>query len=329
MAVLVTGGAGYIGSHTVAELMAAGESIVIVDNLEKGHLRAIPNGCKFYKIDLHNAEELKNVFSENDIDTVIHFAAYSLVGESVLNPLKYYDNNVGCTRILLECMKEADVKRIVFSSTAATYGEPESCPILEKSPTIPANPYGETKLAIEKMLKWCEAAYGLKHISLRYFNAAGAHTSMDLGEDHNPETHLIPIILKSALEKGKPLFINGDDYPTPDGTCVRDYVHVCDLAQAHVKALYALRAGADSGVFNLGNGNGFSVSQVLDVAREVTGMPLPSKVGPRRAGDPATLVASGERAKTILGWAPQYQSLTDMVESAWKFMLKHPSGYES
>lgn len=326
MAILVTGGAGYIGSHAVAELLEKGEEVVIVDNLQQGHREAVLGG-KLYVGDLRDSEFLDTVFSENSIDAIIHFAANSLVGESMTNPGKYYHNNVYGTLCLLEKMNQYGVKNIVFSSTAATYGEPENIPILESDRTLPTNTYGETKLAMEKMMKWFDTAHGIKYVSLRYFNAAGAHAGGKIGEDHSPETHLIPIILQVALGQRAHISIYGDDYATEDGTCVRDYIHVSDLASAHVLAVEKLRGGAESNIYNLGNGTGFSVKQVIDIARKVTGHAIPAVIEPRRAGDPATLIASSERARNELGWKPSRDSLESIIESAWNWHQNNPSGY--
>ncbi|MCM3441784.1 UDP-glucose 4-epimerase GalE [Metabacillus halosaccharovorans] len=328
MAVLVCGGAGYIGSHAVSELLDRNEEVVVVDNLQKGHLPAVLEGAKFYNGDLRDEAFLKNVFQENDIEAVIHFAADSLVGESVEKPLQYYENNVYGTMCLLKVIQEFGVKKIVFSSTAATYGEAENIPIVETDPTVPTNPYGETKLAVEKMLKWSEQAYGLKYVVLRYFNVAGAHMKGKLGEDHDPETHLIPIILQVALGDREKIMIFGDDYNTEDGTCIRDYIHVTDLADAHILAIEKLRKDNTSATYNLGNGNGFSVKEVIETARKVTGHPIPAEVAPRRAGDPAVLIASSEKAINELGWKPKYADLHTMIESAWNWFQKNPKGYQ-
>jgi UDP-glucose 4-epimerase len=327
MAILVAGGAGYIGSHTAAELLALNEDVIILDNLQKGHKGAITGG-KFCQGDLRDDEFLDRVFRENDIEAVIHFAADSLVGESVTEPLKYYNNNVVSTLRLLTKMKECGVKKIVFSSTAATYGEPESIPIVETDKTVPTNPYGETKLTVEKALKWSDNAYGIKYVSLRYFNAAGAHISGKIGEDHTPESHLIPIILQAALGKREYIQIFGDDYETPDGSCIRDYIHVTDLAQAHILALGKLRNGGDSSVYNLGNGKGFSVKEVVNLARKVTGVNIKEVMGGRRAGDPAVLVASSEKIQKELNWKPKYNELSTIIETAWNWHKNHPNGYE-
>lgn len=326
MSILVCGGAGYIGSHTVAELLGRGEDVVVVDNLEKGHREAVL--CdKFYAGDLRDKELMDKVFSENKIDAVIDFAAYSLAGESVFYPLKYYENNVYGMMCLLDSMNKHGVKNIVFSSTAATYGEPESIPIKEDDRTYPINPYGETKYAIEKMLKWADVAYGIKFVALRYFNAAGAHVSGKIGEDHSPESHLIPIVLQAALGKRDKVNIFGDDYPTEDGTCIRDYIHVTDLADAHILAVDKLRNTKESAIYNLGNGKGFSVKEIIDVARSVTGIDIKAEVAPRRAGDPAVLVASSDKIIKELGWNPKYNSIEKIVSSAWKWHKNHPDGF--
>ncbi|WP_088188218.1 UDP-glucose 4-epimerase GalE [Desulfosporosinus sp. FKA] len=326
MSILVTGGAGYIGSHTVVEFLAKGEEVIVLDNLQKGHREAVMTG-KFYEGDIRDQQLLDRVFSENKVEAVIHFAADSLVGESVQDPLKYYDNNVITAQNLLAGMVKHGVKRIVFSSTAAAYGEPESIPIRETDRKEPTNPYGETKLAIEKMLKWCDQAYGVKFVALRYFNAAGAHLDGHIGEDHQPESHLIPIILQVALGQREQLAVFGDDYPTADGTCIRDYIHVSDLANAHWLALQKLRQTDESAIYNLGNGEGFSVKQVVEKAREVTGHPIPLKIAPRRAGDPAVLIASSKMAQKELEWKPQFNSLEQILQTAWKWHKNHPQGY--
>ncbi|WP_029098477.1 UDP-glucose 4-epimerase GalE [Brevibacillus thermoruber] len=326
MAILVTGGTGYIGSHTVAELLAHGEEVIVVDNLRTGHERAVLGGT-LYRGDIRDRQFLDEVFRAHEIEAVIHFAAKSLVGESVRDPLAYYDNNVIGTHTLVSAMVEHGVRKAVFSSTAAVYGEPERIPIREEDPTVPANPYGETKLAMEKMFRWCDQAYGLKSISLRYFNAAGAHPDAIIGEDHEPESHLIPLVLQVALGQREQIEMFGDDYPTEDGTCIRDYVHVMDLANAHRLALDYLRTYNQSDVFNLGNGTGFSVKQVIDTARKVTGHPIPAKVSPRRAGDPAVLVASADKAKRLLNWHPRCPELETIIESAWNWHRRHPRGY--
>lgn len=326
MAILVCGGAGYIGSHMVAELLENGEEVVILDNLEKGHTEALLGG-KLYVGDLRDRTILDKVFTENKIDAVIDFAAYSLVGESMSEPLKYFNNNVGGTISLLEAMKDYNVKYIVFSSTAATYGEPEVVPINEDSKTLPTNAYGESKLLVEKILRWCDHAYGIKYTTLRYFNAAGAHISGKIGEDHSPESHLIPIILDVALGNRDKIMMYGADYDTEDGTCVRDYIHVSDLASAHSLALKRLMNGGESRIYNLGNGTGFSVKEVVEIARKVTGHEIPAEVAPRRAGDPAVLIASSKKAVDELGWKPKYNTVETVIETAWNWHKNHPNGY--
>ncbi|WP_173915561.1 UDP-glucose 4-epimerase GalE [Halobacillus sp. Marseille-Q1614] len=328
MTVLVCGGAGFIGSHAVAQLLDKNESVVVLDNLQKGHKKAILEGAKYYNGDLRDKDFLNKVFTENKLDSVIHFAADSLVGESVEEPLKYYDNNVYGAVCLLTAMAEHNVKRIVFSSTAAAYGEAERMPIQETDPTVPTNPYGETKLAIEKMLKWTEQAHGIEYVVLRYFNVAGADPEGRIGEDHRPETHLIPIILQVALGDREKVYIFGEDYETKDGTCVRDYIHVTDLVDAHLLAIYHLKEGKGSATYNLGNGEGFTVKEVVDAARRVTGRDIPAEAAPRRAGDPAQLVASSEKAIRDLGWKPKYSDLDTMIETAWNWFKKNPNGYE-
>ncbi|TCZ78879.1 UDP-glucose 4-epimerase GalE [Paenibacillus albiflavus] len=326
MAILVTGGAGYIGSHTVAELLARGKEVVVVDNLQQGHREAVIGGTLEVG-DLRDADFMAEVFRKHKVEAVIHFAASSLVGVSMKEPGEYYHNNVYGTLCLLEAMHKAGVNNIVFSSTAATYGEPEQVPIKETDRTQPTNTYGETKLAMERMMHWYDVAHGVKYVSLRYFNAAGAHASGRIGEDHSPETHLIPLVLQVALGQREQISIFGGDYATPDGTCVRDYIHVSDLADAHLRALGRLLDGGESAVYNLGNGRGFSVREVIEVAREVTGHPIPSVLLDRRGGDPAVLVASADRARTELGWIPQQPELRDIIASAWQWHSAHPHGY--
>lgn len=327
MRLLVLGGAGYIGSHTAVELLDRGHEVVIADNLITGYKQAVPKEAVFYQGDIRDYNFLNNLFKTEKIDAVIHFAAFSLVGESVTNPLKYYENNLYGTKVLLQAMIDNNVDKIVFSSTAATYGEPENIPILESDRTCPTNPYGETKLAMEKMMKWSANAYQLRYVSLRYFNACGAHKSGKLGEAHNPESHLIPMVLQVPNGKRESVSIYGTDYDTPDGTCIRDYIHVTDLAEAHILAVEYLMKGGESNVFNLGNGVGYSVREVIETARKVTGHPIPAVEIPRRAGDPARLVASGEKAKMVLGWEPKITSLEDIIRSAWVWHSTHPNGY--
>ena len=319
MSILVAGGAGYIGSHTCVELLEAGYDVVVVDNLSTGHREAVHEKAKFYAGDIGDYKFISNVLKEENIDGVIHFAAFSLVGESMENPYKYYENNVAKTNNLLKAMVDFDVKNIVFSSTAATYGEPKTIPILESDETNPTNVYGETKLSMEKMIKWYNKAYGLKYVCLRYFNVAGAHSSGEIGEAHNPETHLIPIILQVASGRRDKISVYGDDYDTKDGTCIRDYVHVIDLVDAHIKAIEYLFNGSKSDVFNLGSGEGFTVYEMIEAARKVTGDEIPLVVAGRRAGDPAKLIASSEKAREILGWKPKFEDITKMIEDAWNW----------
>lgn len=328
MAILVLGGAGYIGSHTVYELIDAGRDVVVADNLLTGFRAAVHPKARFYELDIRDRAALDQLFEKEQIEGVIHFAASSQVGESMSDPLKYYDNNLHGTMVLLQSMVAHGVDKIVFSSTAATYGEPERVPILETDRTDPTNCYGETKLSMEHMMRWVSQAHGLRYVALRYFNACGAHASGAIGEAHNPETHLIPLILQVPGGKREKISIFGDDYPTKDGTCVRDYIHVTDLAQAHILALDYLLNGGENNVFNLGNGVGFTVKEVIDVARAVTGHPIPAETCPRRAGDPAQLIASSEKAVKVLGWKPQYNDLNTIIASAWKWHSTHPKGYE-
>ncbi len=325
MNVLVTGGAGYIGSVVSEELAKDGHQVVVYDSLYKGHRNAIVDGATFIHADLAESEKLCDALRSNNIEAVIHMAADSLVGESVQNPAKYYRNNVVVGLTLLDTMVECCVKRIVFSSTAATYGEPVKQPIEESDLTQPTNPYGETKLAFEQALRWYENAYGLRYVSLRYFNAAGA--TEHCGEHHDPETHLIPIVLQAAMGKRTQVEIYGDDYPTRDGTCVRDYIHVVDLARAHIQALGIL--GERSAIYNLGcGGDGYTVKEVIDAAKAVTGGDFLIHVDHRRAGDPAVLIASSEKIQRELGWKPERQNLRTIIESAWRWAQNHPNGYE-
>lgn len=330
MKILVLGGAGYIGSHTVYSLIEQGNEVIVFDNLETGHIEAVHPKAKFYKGDLRNRVHIDSVLDvEKNIDAVIHFAANSLVGESMINPLKYYDNNLCGTKVLLESLIAHNIKNIVFSSTAATYGEPKHTPILEDDPTDPTNCYGETKKAMERMFYWTQQAHGLKYVSLRYFNACGAHISGKIGEAHNPETHLIPIILQAANGTRDHISIFGTDYNTPDGTCIRDYIHVTDLAQAHILAVKYLLNGGESNIFNLGNGVGFSVREVIETAKKVTGKEIKVIEEERRAGDPAILIASSDKAKNSLGWKPEYNDLSTIIETAWKWHSTHLNGYLS
>lgn len=327
MSVLVLGGAGYIGSHAVYQLIDQGMDVVVVDNLENGHRQAVHPNAAFYEGDIRDANFLDSVFENESIDEVLHFAANSLVGESMENPLKYFDNNVYGTQVLLKAMTKHGVKNIVFSSTAATYGEPEAVPITETMPTHPTNTYGETKLTMEKMMKWTSLAHDLNFVSLRYFNVAGARATGEIGEDHRPESHLVPIILQAALGQREEITVFGDDYDTPDGTCIRDYVHIEDLVNAHLLALDYLRNGGENDVFNLGSSQGFSVNEMISTARSVTGKDIPVKIGPRRSGDPSILVASTEKATRILGWNPVNTSITKIIEDAWNWHSTHPAGY--
>ena len=326
MRVLVTGGAGYIGSVVTEELTGQGHDAVVYDNLGKGYVQAIGRETPLVRAELADRDALCHALSHYRIEAVIHMAADSLVGESYSDPQKYYRNNVGAGLSLLDAMKDCGVARLVFSSTAAVYGEPEKQPIEEADPVRPTNPYGETKLAVERALQWYGEAYGLCHASLRYFNAAGA--SRRCGEWHHPETHLIPRVLEVAAARRDFVEIHGDDYPTRDGTCVRDYVHVIDLARAHVLALGLL--GDRSAIYNLGcGGSGYSVLEVIETARAVTGREIPLRFGPRRPGDPAVLIASSEKIRRELGWDPQFQQLEAMIGSAWTWMQAHPRGYDS
>lgn len=329
MSVLVLGGAGYIGSHTVDRLVDQGQDVVVVDSLVTGHRAAINDKAKFYQGDLADQDFMRKVFTENpEIDAVIHFAAYSLVAESMKKPLKYFDNNTAGMIKLLEVMNEFDIKNIVFSSTAATYGIPEKMPIMESDPQDPINPYGESKLMMEKIMRWADEAYGTKFVALRYFNVAGAKPDGSIGEDHGPETHLIPIVLQVAQGKRDKLQIFGDDYNTPDGTNVRDYVHPFDLADAHILAVDYLRKGNESNAFNLGSSTGFSNLEIVEAARKVTGKEIPAEIAPRRGGDPDSLIASSDKACEILGWKPQFDNIERIIETAWAWHSSHPNGYD-
>jgi len=329
MSVLVLGGAGYIGSHTVDRLVDQGQDVVVVDSLVTGHRAAVNDKAKFYQGDLADQDFMRKVFTENpEIDAVIHFAAYSLVAESMKKPLKYFDNNTAGMIKLLEVMNEFDIKNIVFSSTAATYGIPEKMPIMESDPQDPINPYGESKLMMEKIMRWADEAYGTKFVALRYFNVAGAKPDGSIGEDHGPETHLIPIVLQVAQGKRDKLQIFGDDYNTPDGTNVRDYVHPFDLADAHILAVDYLRKGNESNAFNLGSSTGFSNLEIVEAARKVTGKEIPAEIAPRRGGDPDSLIASSDKAREILGWKPQFDKIERIIETAWAWHSSHPNGYD-
>lgn len=326
MVILICGGAGYIGSHIVAALFEKNEELVILDRMSNGREKAVLGG-RIYDGDLNDKASIECVLKENDIDAVIHLAASSLVGESMSQPLDYYHNNVGGTLRLLEAMKKFQVRRLVFSSTAATYGNPENIPIRETDRALPTSTYGETKLAIERMLYWTEQAHGIKHVILKYFNVAGAHESGTIGEDHKPETHLIPMALQVALGQRERLYIYGEDYPTTDGSCIRDYIHVMDVEEAHLLAVSKLRDGGASGTYNLGNGEGFSVKEVIETVRKVTGHPIPVEITGRRVGDPAILIASSELVRKEMNWYPKRMSLEEMVSSAWEWHRQHPHGY--
>ncbi|WP_018702979.1 UDP-glucose 4-epimerase GalE [Anaeromusa acidaminophila] len=327
MRVLVTGGAGYIGSHVVRALLQAGHETVVYDNLSTGHRQAVAAGVPFYEEDIRSTERLTEVLLAERIEAVIHFAASSLVGESMQEPQEYYDNNIGGTLSLLSAMRQAHVENLVFSSTAAVYGEPEDWPILESAVTCPTNVYGRTKLVIEGMLADFAAAYDLRYVSLRYFNAAGACENGEIGEDHGTETHLVPLILKTALGLRQAISIYGTDYETVDGTCIRDYIHVCDLAQAHVLALEHLGRGGESRIYNLGSEQGFSVRQVIETAKKVTQQEFTVEEAPRRAGDPAVLIASSAKIRQELDWQAQRSSLEMIVGDAWRWHKAHPKGY--
>ncbi|MFD1464807.1 UDP-glucose 4-epimerase GalE [Lapidilactobacillus mulanensis] len=328
MTILVTGGAGYIGSHTTDRLIQQGNDVIVVDNLLTGHRAAINPKARFYEGDVRDREFLEGVFTKEKIDGVVHFAANSLVAESMKDPLKYFDNNDYGFIVLLETMVKFDVKKLVFSSTAATYGEAKEIPITETTPQIPTNPYGESKLTMEKFARWTDVAHGLKWVALRYFNVAGAKADGSIGEDHHPETHLIPIVLQVASGKRDTLQIFGGDYPTKDGTNVRDYVHVVDLADAHIEALNYLAEGNDSNAFNLGSATGFSNLEIVEAARKVTGQPIPYEIADRRPGDPSTLIASSQKAREILGWKPNYDDMEKIIATAWTWTQSHPDGYE-
>lgn len=328
MSVLVLGGAGYIGSHMVRRLLDQGQDVVVVDNLVKGHRAAVAPEAKFYQVDIRDKKALSEVFEKENIDAVVHFAAFSIVPESVAEPLMYFDNNTAGMVTLLEVMKDFDVKKIVFSSTAATYGNPVNIPIKETDPQNPINPYGESKLMMEKMMAWADSAYDIKWVALRYFNVAGAIEDGSIGEDHGPETHLVPIILQAAAGQREYIEMFGDDYKTPDGFNVRDYVHVVDLADAHILALDYLAKGNKSAQFNLGSATGFSVKEMVEAAREATGVNIEAKVGPRRPGDPDILVADSTQAREVLGWQPKFDNVKDIIKTAWNWKEKHPNGYD-
>jgi UDP-glucose 4-epimerase len=326
MAILVTGGAGYIGSVVVEDLRASNQEVVVLDNLSRGHRAAVAPDVRFYKGDIGNKNLIKQICRENQIEAVMHFSAFAYVGESVEKPQIYYENNTEQTARLFDALLEADIKKIVFSSTCATYGEPQYVPIDEKHPQKPENPYGWSKFFVEQILKDYDRAYELKFVALRYFNACGATDAH--GEHHAPETHLIPLVLEAALGKRQHIAIFGDDYPTPDGTAIRDYIHVSDLSQAHLLAVKHLQNGGASEFINLGNGLGFSVLEVIEAARQVTGKTIKSVIAPRRAGDPSKLISDSTKAKTLLGWNPQHTEIRTIIESAWHWHLAHPYGYD-
>ena len=328
MRVLVTGGAGYIGSVTTLELINQGYEVVVFDNLSYGHKQAIPKQAKFIKGDLLDRSGIRSALSREKIEAVVHFAGFIAVGESVKEPLKYVKNNIFGGFNLLDSMMELGINKIIFSSSAAVYGNPDKVPIKEEDKLKPTSPYGETKLIFEKFLSWCDAAYGIRSISLRYFNAAGADIENDLGEDHDPETHLIPLILKTALGQRKNIQIYGTDYDTPDGTCIRDYVHIKDLAAAHVLALKYLKKDGMSSFYNVGSSKGYSVKEVIDISRKITSREIKVVESPRREGDPASLVASSEKIQRELGFKFKHSGLENIIKTAWEWHSKHPQGYK-
>jgi len=327
MAILVCGGAGYIGSHMVAALVEKGYDTIVVDNLDMGHPSAVWPGATFYEADVRDANQMGKIFKANEIDAVVNFAAHMVVPESVENPAKYYDNNITGTLTLLNLMQKHGVKKLVFSSSASVYGIPETVPITEDMPTAPISPYAETKLAAEKIFKWYDNAYGLKYVALRYFNVAGAHESADIGEDHDPESHLIPMCIQAAQGKIALFKLYGDDYETPDGSCIRDYVHVMDLADAHILALKKLERKPVSATYNLGSQHGFSNKEIIAKVKEITGKDFPVEVNPRRPGDPPTLIASSQKIRNELGWNPTRTTIETIISTAWAWHLKHPNGY--
>jgi len=327
MKILVTGGAGYIGSHTVDLLQKEGYEVVVFDNLVYGHKEAI--SCPLVIGDLLNKKAIRKVFEENKFTAVIHFAAYALAGESMKQPGKYFENNILGGLNLLEETKDFGIKYIVFSSTCAVYGYPKTLPVTEESPLNPVSVYGESKLAFEKILRWYDEIYGIKNICLRYFNAAGADLDGKIGEDHQPETHIIPLAIKTALGQQKEFTLFGDDYPTPDGTCIRDYIHVLDLASAHIKALEFLQKEKRSDIFNVGTGRGYSNKQILEMVKKISSIDFPVKIAPRRPGDPAAIWADNKKIKKVLGWEPKYSDLETIICSAWKWHKKHPEGFKT
>ncbi|MFL2128812.1 UDP-glucose 4-epimerase GalE [Ruoffia sp. FAM 24228] len=327
MNVLVIGGAGYIGSHAVNKLIKKDYNVSVLDNLVTGHRGAVDEAATFYLGDIRDKTMLNQIVQDEQIEAVFHFAASSLVGESVEKPLKYFNNNVVGMEVLLEVMQENDVKKIIFSSTAAVYGDVQAPLITEDELKAPTSPYGESKLMMENMIKWCDLAHAIKFVSLRYFNVAGALSTGGIGEDHDPETHLIPIVLQTALGQRDAMTIFGDDYDTPDGTCIRDYVHVEDLIDAHILALEYLNTNTESQIFNLGSSTGYSVKEIVEASRKVTGKEIPVKIGERRAGDPAKLVAASEKAREILGWKPAYETIEGIIQTAWNWHEANPEGY--
>lgn len=324
--VVVTGGAGYVGSHAVRALVEAGHAVAVVDDLSQGHAEAVPPGVTLTPVNIHDTDKVRGALEAHQADAVMHFAAWLIVNESVHRPLEYYNNNLGGTLSVLDAMRLAGVRRFVFSSTCAVYGQPPTMPIVETFEKHPTNAYGETKLAVERALPHLERAHGLRWIALRYFNAAGAHPSGEIGEDHDPEIHLIPLAIRAA-NGGAPLKVFGQDYPTPDGTCLRDYIHVCDLADAHLRALASLESGAASAAYNVGTGTAHSVQSVIDTVSRVVGRKVAWEPAPRRAGDPAELRASSELAQRELGWQPRYADLETIVRHAWQWHSTHPRGY--
>ncbi|WP_338487448.1 UDP-glucose 4-epimerase GalE [Ruoffia tabacinasalis] len=327
MNVLVIGGAGYIGSHAVNKLIKKDYNVSVLDNLVTGHRGAVDEAATFYLGDIRDKTMLNQIVQDEQIEAIFHFAASSLVGESVEKPLKYFNNNVVGMEVLLEVMQENGVKKIIFSSTAAVYGDVQAPLITEDEPKAPTSPYGESKLMMENMIKWCDLAHGIKFVSLRYFNVAGALSTGEIGEDHDPETHLIPIVLQTALGQRDAMTIFGDDYNTSDGTCIRDYVHVEDLIDAHILALEYLNTNIESQIFNLGSSTGYSVKEIVEASRKVTGKEIPVKIGERRAGDPAKLVAASEKAREILGWKPAYETIEGIIQTAWDWHEANPEGY--
>ena len=325
MRVLVTGGAGYIGSVVVRELIACGDEVIVLDNLSQGHRAAVPIDTAFFEVDLADRQALDDIMADNRPDAIMHFASFTLVGESMEKPFKYLSDNLSNGLNLIQSAVTHGVKGFILSSTANLFGEPLEMPISDTAPIQPGSPYGESKFMLERVLHWMDEIYGMRYGLLRYFNACGAATP-DLGEDHDPETHLIPLVLQVALGQREKIVIYGDDYDTPDGSNVRDYIHVTDLASAHLLALRALENG--SRIYNLGNGRGFSVRQVIETARTVTGHPIPAEVGLRRPGDPATLVAASDKIRRELGWRPLYPDLEAIIESAWQWHRRHPQGYQ-